>query len=67
MSSRTSDLSYLISDALDDEDGNSAAPMIAMQQSQAEEAMRSHISFQLGAAERKNLYVSLPLMWTKLI
>ena len=53
VSSKTSDLSYLVSDALDDAEGCSDAPLVALQQSQAEEAMKSHISTHLGSAERK--------------
>lgn len=57
VSSKTSDLSYLVSDALDDAEGCSDAPLVALQQSQAEEAMKSHISTHLGSAERKAPYV----------
>jgi len=53
VSSKTSDLSYLLSDALDEKTESDDSPMVAEQQSQAQEAMKSHISVQLGAAERR--------------
>ena len=55
------DLSYLMSDAIDD-GGSETAPLVAMHKTQAHEAMKSHISSHLGNVETAKRFVLLALI-----